>query len=189
MINFTIFLSVFATYSSFCMVQKGNSWDISILDTSNLQDNNNVERLSNSPGLGIDLNHSPPPSPPIVQEAQQQPKRKGGRKPKYTTEERKRKEKERLFERARKYNNKAILHAKNTMKGEQLKEYLEKAYKDRIQKRERDIKLREKLAQRFLDGTQTSRDVRSRLLAVERAKKYPERKQNNINKHLSQIHQ
>lgn len=182
MINFTIFLSVFATYSSICMVQKGHSWDLSILDTSNLQDNNNVERLSNPRGLDIDLNHSPPPSPPIVQVDQQKPKRKVGRKPKYTTEERKRKEKERLFKRVRRYNNKAILHAKNTMKGEKLKEYLEKAYKERIQKRERDIKLREELAQRFLDGTQTSSDIRSRLLAAERAKKSRERKQNNINR-------
>ncbi|PWN33333.1 uncharacterized protein FA14DRAFT_179986 [Meira miltonrushii] len=135
-----------------------------------------------SRGLNIDLNHSPPTSPTDVQvqpNTQKQPKRKG-RKPKYTPEERIRVNKERLQKKNKMYTRASVNHAKKTMKGEQLRDYLQRAQSFRIQKRIRDTKSREKLAQRYLKGTQTSQDDKGRLLAIERAKEYRKRKSNDM---------
>lgn len=188
MIKPIVLVCILATSSEYFLIQarhllkRADMTDTPVRVSSESQNPNLVVTLSGSRGLDIDLNHSPPSSPLIAKgqninptSLPRKPKRKG-RKPKYSPEERIRITKERLQRKNRKYTNASINHAKETMGGEQLKGYLQKAQWFRLQKRIRDTKSRDKLNQRFFTGTQTSNDEKGRHLAIERAKKFRERK-------------
>lgn len=172
--------------SGLCVIQTSDLQH-PILDTSannqNLQNTTPlVERPANGRELDIDLNHTPPPSPPTLQSQSQKPSQESkrrGRKPKYTAEERLQRSKERLYNKARKYNQASVMKAKSTMKGAELEEYLQKAHESRIRKRIRDARAREKVSQRFLNGTQTLQDEKSRKSGIQRAIRFRERKRNN----------
>lgn len=167
--------------------RSGEESRLSILNLFPEQSNQKSGNIGN---LLIDLNHSPPPSPSSLSKQNnqipqtllssnlQQPKKRTGKKAKYMPEEQTRVIKQQSSQRSKRYSIAAVQQAKEQLNGEELKKYLQKADQFRTKKRIRDCRDRERSAQRFRSGLQTPQDEKKRMQAIQRGRRFREKKKN-----------